>query len=271
LPAQHRHLAAAAFAQFNGHQDAAPVHDLVEQHRRQIPCPGSDHRAVVGSAGGMPLRAVPDDDLDVPNTEAFQVRPALLRQSGDQLDPDHLSGRADQPAHDRCQPAGAGADLQHGLPRFQAEQVQQPQHVARLRVGRRQQLARSVHVTHDLVAVDGRKGVVRLGVEILQGTVADAETVDKAMPRRSRHGVPHPRRQALRHAEAPEGVVQHLNKPGGVGRDVVLGQCWHHVSPTWRVYQACAEPCAWWRGTRTDKRNFAAMSALCSGKRIGPQ
>lgn len=141
LPAQDRHFAAVAVAQLDRHQDAAPVRDLVEQARRQIPRRRGDDRAVEGSAG---------DDLDVP--DAFQVRPALLRKARDQLDPDHLARRADQPAHHRREPAGPGADLQHGLPRFQAEQVQQPQHVTRLRVGRGRQFARSVHVAHDLGA-----------------------------------------------------------------------------------------------------------------------
>jgi hypothetical protein len=137
---------------------------------------------------------------------------------------------ADQ-SRDHChKPAGSRADFQHTMPRPQIEQ-----NVAGLGVRGRQSLARSVHVDHHGVAVDIDQLPYGIGVVVPQRTFVAAvvqrpatqpKAVDEHVPGRGGHRVAEPFRQAVRHAVAPKGGVQHVEEPGHVLCDFFRG--WRH-------------------------------------------
>ena len=67
----------------------------------------------------------------------------------------------------------------------------------------------------------------RIGIEILQHSVADPELVHETVPRRRRHGALQGLRQPGGNAVTHERLVQHRRKPGGVGADVVVARRRH--------------------------------------------
>ena len=152
-------------AQLNGHQDAAPVRELINKTA------GRSHVAAVmiaswpiGTPAASPAAPSPVTISTHPDTGAFQVHPALRRQAGDQLDPNHFPRRTNQLSHDRREPARPRADLQHRLP-LQAEQMEQPQHVAQYV----DNSSSTIDMPHDLVTVDDWKKLIRRGVVACHG------------------------------------------------------------------------------------------------------
>jgi len=88
---------------------------------------------------------------------------------------------------------------------------------------------------HHGVAIDIRQLPYGIGVVVPQSTFVDAvarrpatqaEAVNEHVPGCGGHRVSEPLRQAVRHAVAPKGAVQHVEEPGQVRCDLLGG--WRH-------------------------------------------